>query len=38
VKAESEIVVSKIFLTSWKSPCELFEETHIESEWVLFSY
>lgn len=33
VKAESEIVASKIFLASRNSLCELAEETHIESEW-----
>ncbi|XP_020398503.1 SUPPRESSOR OF GAMMA RESPONSE 1 [Zea mays] len=38
VKAESEIVASKIFLASRNSLCELAEETHIESEWVLLSY
>ena len=38
VKVESEIVASKIFLASRNSLCELAEETHIESEWVLLSY
>ncbi|ONL94895.1 NAC domain-containing protein 8 [Zea mays] len=33
VKAESEIVASKIFLASRNSLCELAKETHIESEW-----
>jgi len=38
VKAESEIVVSKIFLASRNSLCEMTEEARIESDWVLLSY
>jgi len=38
VKAESEIVVSKIFLASRNNLCELAEEGRIESEQVQLSY
>jgi hypothetical protein len=38
VKAEAEIVVSKIFIAPQNSLCELAEKAQIESEWDVFTH